>query len=333
MKRPEFIIFTDKDCTINLEDKKLNNIFHLVSTMGGMVIPVTGRTVGDIEENIRQKNIRMPEIIVGDNGANIYLPNQHTFIIQKKLEHKKVMDILHEYLKNGGNIDFVRYTNGENIFASDQEDVREYYRNSKKVKFCSNIYEKIQQAEDITKLTLAGRREDIEQRAKFIQNLDFWTDMDRTRFPKKEYENYRLDIAQKNISKGEAVKALVAKLKPQYGYLCVGNGRNDISMFETAIDNGMIAAIMSNSDPELIDYIEQYAKGKKGEVKKVPLDRDLANEYILKMAKEFQSRQKTREREIREKKRLPNVERVKVGKLITKKENPNVEFKRKNLER
>ncbi len=72
MKRPQFIIFTDKDYTINLEDKKLNQIFHLVATIGGMVIPVTGRTVGDIEENIKEKKIRMPEILVGDNGANIY---------------------------------------------------------------------------------------------------------------------------------------------------------------------------------------------------------------------------------------------------------------------
>ena len=293
MKRPQFIIFTDKDYTINVEDKKLNQIFHLVATMGGMVIPVTGRTVGDIEESIKTKKIRMPEIIVGDNGANIYSADKHTFLIQKKLEHDKVMQIVDNFLQNDGNLDFIRYTNGENIFASNQEEVRNYYKNSKKVKFCSNIYEEIKKAEDITKLTLAGKKEQIKQNADFVEKLDFWTDMDKTQFPKREYKNYRLDIAQKNINKGEAVKALVAMLKPIYGYLCLGNGRNDISMFKVAIDNGMIAAIMSNSDSELIEEIEKYAKNKKGKVKKVPIDKDLANRYILKMAKEFQTIKKT----------------------------------------
>ena len=299
MKRPQFIIFTDKDYTINLEDKKLNQIFHLVATMGGMVIPVTGRTVGDIEESIKTKKIRMPEILVGDNGANIYYANKQTFLIQKKLENKKVIKIVDEFLRNGGNIDFIRYTNGKNIFASDQADVRNYYRNSRKVKFCRNIYEEIRKAEDLTKLTLAGQQEQIMQNAEFIKNLDFWTDMDKTEFPKREYKNYRLDIAQKNINKGEAVKALVAMLKPQYGYICIGNGLNDVSMFKMAIDDGMIAAIMSNSDLELIKEMEQYAKSKKGKVKKVPMDKNLANEYILKMAREFQSQQKTTQRQMR----------------------------------
>ena len=148
MKRPQFIIFTDKDYTINLEDKKLNQIFHLVSTMGGMVIPITGRTVGDIEESIKTRKIRMPEIIVGDNGANIYSEDKQTFLVQKKLDHEKVIKIVDEFLKNGGNIDLIRYTNGKNIFASEQPEVRHYYRNSKKVKFCDNIYKKIYNYQD-----------------------------------------------------------------------------------------------------------------------------------------------------------------------------------------
>ncbi len=51
MKRPLFIIFTDKDGTINVKDKQLNHIFHLITTMGGMIVPITGRTVGDIEDD------------------------------------------------------------------------------------------------------------------------------------------------------------------------------------------------------------------------------------------------------------------------------------------
>ena len=37
LKRPAFIIFTDKDGTMNLQDKNLNNIFRLVHAMNGMM--------------------------------------------------------------------------------------------------------------------------------------------------------------------------------------------------------------------------------------------------------------------------------------------------------
>ena len=81
IKKPQFIIFTDKDGTLNLEDKQLNHILNLITTMGGMVVPVTGRTVGDIEESMREQKIKVPEIIVGDNGANIYSTSNHAFLI------------------------------------------------------------------------------------------------------------------------------------------------------------------------------------------------------------------------------------------------------------
>lgn len=72
IKRPKFIIFTDKDGTLNFEDKQLNHIFCLVMKMGGLVIPITGRTIGDIKSDFVQRKIKVPEIIIGDNGANIY---------------------------------------------------------------------------------------------------------------------------------------------------------------------------------------------------------------------------------------------------------------------
>ncbi len=243
------------------------------------------------------------------------------------------MQIVYEFLKNGGNVDYIRYTNGEKIFATNQEDVQNYYRNSHRVEFCSDIYEEMQKAEDITKLTLAGKKDQMKQSAEFVQSLDFWTDMDKTGFPRKDCNNYRLDISQKNINKGEAVKALVSMLKPIYGYLCVGNGRNDISMFKTAIDDGMIAAIMSNSASELLEEMEQYAKNRKGKVKKVPTDKNLANKYILKMAKEFQSCEKTAQREFYDRTRLPYVERVKIGIDTSRKGNNYSVSRRKNQER
>ena len=58
IRRPKFVLFMDKDGTTDLNDKNLNNIFNLVSTMGGMLIFVTGRTVGDIEGELKRNNCR-----------------------------------------------------------------------------------------------------------------------------------------------------------------------------------------------------------------------------------------------------------------------------------
>lgn len=311
-KRPKFIIFTDKDGTLNLEDEELNNIFTIVNSMEGMVIPITGRTVGDIQEEMKRQKIRIPEIIIGDNGAAIYSTSTKEFLVKRTLEHDKVMEIVNSFIKSGGIRDFIRYTNGGTIYAQDCEEVRNYYSKNKAVEFCQDIYESISQAENISKLTLAGTKEQMLQSSECARGLDFWTDQDKTKFPAKKYNNQRLDVSQKNINKGEAVNAIVSSLKPKHGYMCLGNGNNDIAMFKKALDDGMIVAIMGDASPELIAEIKEYAaKSKKGRVITIPKDRDLANKYILRFAKIFQSHIK-REEKIKKtgKKILPNLQRV-----------------------
>lgn len=315
IKRPKFIIFTDKDGTLNLEDEELNNIFKLVNSIGGMVIPITGRTVGDIQEEMKRQKIKTPAIIIGDNGAAIYSTSTREFLVKKTLEHDKVMEIVDNFIQFGGTKDFIRYTNGGTIYAQDCEDVRNYYSKNKAVEFCQDIYESISQAENISKLTLAGTEEQMVQSSDCARGLDFWTDQDKTKFPAKKYNNHRLDVSQKNINKGEAVNAVVSSLKPKYGYMCVGNGNNDIAMFQKAIDDEMIVAIMGDASPELINEIREYSlKNKKGRVITIPKDKDLANTYILRFAKAFQSHIKKEENLKRtgRKKTLPNIQRVSI---------------------
>lgn len=325
IKRPKFIIFTDKDGTLNFEDKQLDHIFHIIRTMGGLVIPITGRTIGDIKSDFIKRKIKVPEIIIGDNGANIYHTKSGQFVLQKVLEHEKVITIVDHFIANGGNMDYIRYTNGNHIFASKDREVKEYYKKSKAIKLYKDIYGVLQNTEDITKITLAGSQEMMQEISEFVRGLDFWTDMDVTEFPKGQYQNYRLDIAQKNINKGEAVKWITARLEPEYGYMCVGNGFNDMSMFQVAIDDGMRVGVMKNSPVGLIEEVKRYARGKnKGKVSEVPFNKDLANKYILKMAKCFQTYMVTQERKMRLSRRLPNVQRVKVNGIQPKKVNVNI---------
>lgn len=82
-----------------------------------------------------------------------------------------------------------------------------------------------------------------------------------------------------------------------YGYICVGNGYNDITMFKKALDDGMVAAIMGNASKELIREVRDYAGiTKKGRVILLPKTKDLANKKIYKMAKIYETYIRTQER-------------------------------------
>ena len=262
IKRPRFIIFTDKDGTLNLEDKKLDNIFKLIISMNGLVIPVTGRTVGDILETLKKNHLKVPEILVGDNGANIYSTSKQQFLIKKTLDNQKVKTLIDNFIATGGNQENIRLTDGSSIYAINSPDVRKYYKKSKSVKYCKDIQEALGNMPEITKITLAGTQKQMQRMAEYSHKMDFWSDIDTTKFPNANLQHYRLDIADKNINKGEAVKLINTILKPSYGYICIGNGENDISMFKQSINDGMMIGIMEDSPESLKAEMKTYAGSK-----------------------------------------------------------------------
>ena len=260
IKRPSFIIFTDKDGTLNLEDKNLDNIFKLILSMNGIVIPITGRTVGDILESLKSHKLKIPEILVGDNGANIYSTSQGKFLIKKSLDIQKVKDILSKFISIGGLEDNVRLTDGNMIYAIENPNVKKYYKKNKTVQYYKNTNDILDDISEVTKVTLAGNNEQMQIMADYAEGIDFWSDLGATAFPSKAQKNYRLDIAYRNINKGEAVRLIASTLKPPYGYMCIGNGENDISMFKQAINDKMIAGIMEDSPEELKKEMHDYSK-------------------------------------------------------------------------
>ena len=289
VRRPNFIIFTDKDGTLDLEDRKLNNIFNLIISMNGMVIPITGRTVGDILESLKNNDLKIPEIVVGDNGANVYSTSQNKFLIRKCLDIEKIKEAIEKFYELGGKEENIRLTDGANIYAIDNPDVKNYYKKSNSVKYFESIDMALENMPEITKLTLAGTKEQMQQMAEYSDILDFWTDMGSTKFPVRDQKNYRLDMADKNINKGEAVRMITSVLKPQYGYICIGNGENDIPMFKQAIDDNMFVGVMGESPEHVKNEINDYANNaNKGKVKVIPKDKNRANRYMQIFAKLFE---------------------------------------------
>lgn len=298
IKRPEFIIFTDKDGTINLDDKKLKRILAMTTIKGSMIIPVTGRTVGDIKKQFEERSLILPKIIVGDNGANIYFTNKDEFVLKIPLDKKQVSNLISHFIQIGGNPDLIRYTDGKSIFASENGDVKEYYQGSSIAQLSKDMVETILNSDDITKITLAGSKAQMTEMTQYADGLNFHTDMDVTTFPSEEYENYRLDIASSDVSKGKSISRIIKAIRPRYGYMSIGNGYNDLSMFRQTLEDGMTVAVMGDASDELQEQIYAYEKEikDKGKVIKVPAGRNKANNLILQVATEMQQRAKEERR-------------------------------------
>ncbi len=144
-----------------------------------------------------------------------------------------------------------------------------------------------------------------------------------SKFPTGKEGNYIVDVAEKGISKGEAVKKVVEMIKPQYGYICVGNDENDVPMFKQAIDNGMLAAVMKNSPVDVIEEIKEYAKGKDGRMIIIPESKNHANEFLVRVARLFEKKIKENEKREKRENRLPNVQRINNIKPVTSSCDPN----------
>lgn len=290
IKTPRFIIFTDIDGTLNLNDEQLNIILASARKKGGMVIPITGRTIEDVKDNFRRAGIKIPEILIGDNGAGIYFAKENRFLQKKILEDEKVKEIIRKFLENGGKEHEIRVTDGLSIHAINNPEVQNYYAEKESgINYYKDIIQILDKVKGITKITLAGSEELMKKMEEFVNKLDFWSDRDKTKFPKKEAHNFRLDIAAKNINKGEAVETILGILKPQ-NYICIGNGYNDETMFKKAVDDKMTALIMPGAPEELIGKMKQYAKGKKGRVE--ILEGKSANKAILNCARKNEKKNK-----------------------------------------
>ncbi len=166
-------------------------------------------------------------------------------------------------MNHGGVEENVRLTTGNKIYTVDTPAVKAYYKKSNIVHYCSDLNDVLASTPAITKVALYGPKENMLHMADYAKNLDFWSDLGTTKFPYHSSGNYRLDVADRNINKGNAVKSIYSTLQPPFGYVCIGNGENDISMFKQAIDNGMIIGVMEDSPQSVKDEMKAYVHSKR----------------------------------------------------------------------
>jgi len=247
----------DLDGTLDLTDTKLSAEIVKLSRMGVSFVTATGRTNSYVIDTCKKHNIIPPKFIIGDNGGSIYDTAQKKYIKRTSLATNKRKVLLEEFLRHGGEIEDVRYTDGEFVYAAENEMVRKYYAKEKSIAYKTNeeiIEEIFAENTDMIKITLAGNEDLMRKIIMFIKEngIKCWTDIGATKFPKKSIENFRLDITDGETSKGEAVEFLANYIGID-SFTCIGNGPNDFSMFKYALDSNMPVIVVRDMEDRKIN--------------------------------------------------------------------------------
>ena len=262
----------DLDDTLDLTDRRLTVEFLKLDRLGVNFITATGRTNSYVLETCKKNNIMLPKFIISDNGGLIYDVTQKRYIKRTTLEAEKRKVILKEYLRLGGLVENIRYTDGDFVYAAADQAIREYYRRESSIEYRTNeeiINGLLDEENEITKITLAGKKDIMKKLSKAIKEkgVECFPDGGETKFPKKSRNNYRLDITDGRTSKGEGVEFLVNYTGIK-DFTCIGNGPNDFSMFKFALDSGMPVVVVrtmqngkiTEESRELIKRVKEYAE-------------------------------------------------------------------------
>ncbi len=296
----------DLDGTVDLTDTKLSAQFLKMSNSGIVFVVATGRTNSYVKEVCKKNNIIPPRFIIGDNGGTIYDVRRKKYLKRTVLSDDTRLAIISEYISSGGKVDDIRYTDGENVYAFNGEEIKSYYEDDETIIYMNSndLLQAISRKnENITKITLAGNRKMMKKMVKFIERrgIKCWTDIGRTKFPVNSRKNYRLDITDGQSSKGEAVEFLTKNIGI-LNFTCIGNGPNDFSMFKFALDSGMPITIVQNKEKngeiteeseELILMVQEYAD-QIGMLDKVNVENYPINRVMWKIEREETAEERRR---------------------------------------
>ena len=299
------ICFFDLDGTLDLNNPKLSAEIIKMSKMGVDFVTATGRTNSYVLETFKKNNIIPPKFIIADNGGSIYDCAQKKYIKRTYLPIDIRKKIIGEFLRLGGRIENIRYTDGNYVYAAENHEVRKYYEKERSILYRPNpeiLNTIFDNDADITKLTLAGQDSLMKDIIGYIleHDLKCWTDLGATKFPRKERNNFRLDVTDGETSKGEAVQFLT-DFTGRSDFTCIGNGPNDLSMFEYALKCNMPVIVVVNKDKgrmseeseELIQRVVEYSKRYDNE-DKVIIQNYPINGFVINLANKKTSRERRR---------------------------------------
>ncbi len=263
------IICTDLDGTLLRSDKTISdysvNILKKVALQGFTVIPVTGRHLGGIPEQIKNADI---SFAICSNGAGLYDIRKKSLIREESLPEEIILKLLDEFIKLDIMADIFTskhaYTDYRNLdILKDidaSEPVKDYIRKSRVVvDSIKDFY--ICKKPDVQKLTINFRktgsiykgREEIREILSHYDSLEYVTGGANN-----------IEITAKNATKGKCIEYLSDITGvPLSEIAAIGDTENDISMINTA----GIGIAMKNADKELKEiskYITEFDNDEDG---------------------------------------------------------------------
>lgn len=194
-------IITDKDGTLLLNSELKKILEDLRSKEMGVkiyIIANTGRTISDMVDCLEKEDIPVEyfNYIVGDNGGICFDVKEKSELFKQTMEKDVVEEVIQHFIESGNDLAGIRMTDGENIYAFDSPEVRNYYSESQSVIFKEDIGN-ISDI-DVTKLTLAAPHPQINELYTFLRNNfpNHRCHIGKTSFPATLKNNYRIDFTR-----------------------------------------------------------------------------------------------------------------------------------------
>ncbi len=246
------VIFVDIDRTLTDSNNKVTpknaEIIKKAVEKGIYVVICSGRNYAYAEQKSKEANAS--NIIIVNNGSQIYDYSIHKSIYEKKID-KEIVQRLVDELKPQG-VEFILNTSNTR-FGSDRIQ-RKMYPDEFKFKRVSDL-------KDEEVLQIVGEVDDFDTMDLMVKTIDRYEDLEILNLSKAYLEkdtsvkHFYADINNKGVNKGEGIKRFLElyNIKREES-VCIGDYINDMDMFDVC---GYTVA-MQNGSEELkkkADYI------------------------------------------------------------------------------
>ncbi|QHX36203.1 hypothetical protein STIUS_v1c06490 [Spiroplasma sp. TIUS-1] len=242
------IYFSDLDGTLLKDDhhfsQKTKAVIKQIYEEGNMLIPVTARGMNNLFRLAKDLELdKLGGIICGNNGATVYSFKEEKYLIKKELSRDLIKQIWDRYYnKKKLKVTF----NGESeIYGFGPSKQPEFWAKVMGNKYIvANSVEDIK--ESITHLVIVIKKNDAHKiQEEFDELVELFGDIANLVI----YDGRAIEVAVKDVDKGQTVKEIVKILDPEskcvtFGF---GDGPNDFSLLK-AVD---ISVAMKQGNEDL----------------------------------------------------------------------------------
>ena len=245
-------------------------VIKKVEKQGVEVVVASGRPIDSIKEIA--KEIESKNYFIAGNGAIIYDIKNDEIIYEKTLSKEKVLEIIK--ICEDNSISYNIYTENEilatslkyNVLYYHKENLKKEESKKTKINLVKNMYEYIQNKEDVKflKITICDESKavfnSIIRKIKEIKDIEVLEISHMSRKTIKqgteefEISYYYTEISAGDVDKWNAIEFLMEKLKiKREEIMTIGDNLNDRKM----IENAGIGVAMGQSTPAILELADE----------------------------------------------------------------------------